>query len=73
MFSVSDGSSLLSKSSLVWFNNSPVFYRSVSSFLSSVLLLAAVKGLAKVSRPLLDDVSLVFSPLKVLEDLRFYS
>jgi hypothetical protein len=68
MFSVLDGGSLLS--GLFWFDDSPVFYGSISLFLSSVLL-PVVKGLTPPS--LSGNVSLVFSPLKVSEDSRFYS
>jgi hypothetical protein len=68
MFFVLDGSSLLL--GLFWFNNSPIFYGSILSFLSGVLLLV-VKGLAPPS--LSGNILLVFSPLKVLEDLKFYS
>ena len=54
----------------VWFDDSPIFCGSISSFLSGVLLLVMVKGLAPPS--LLGDVSLVSSLSKVSEDSRFY-
>ena len=50
-----------------------MFYGSISLFLSNISLLVAVKGLIDRPPSLLGDVLLVFSPLKVSEDLRFYS
>ena len=58
---------------LGWFNDSPVFYGFILSFLSSILLPAVVKGLIDAPPSLLGNVSLIFSPLKVSEDSRFYS